>query len=355
MVATTAQQAPSDVQALMDALGIPALAVDADGTVTATNAPCREVFQDALQPGVALARVVVGLDLTGLRRRRMPDLEVVLVHTGGAPVTVRITLLPLRDDTHSVLLLERRAEPAEVSRRRTLDRIHTVARTISTMRHELAGTVQTLMNGPFIVRRALARTPEEALKQLDTMDQQIQVLIDKLKSFDRLPLSLRDPDARAVEIAELVRVLTETRPRVRSQVDVLDADRIWGDHAQLVLALGALLDNALECSSPQASVLLTVSRDDEHVTFSIDDDGHTAWTPAPESIFDPFYTSKHKNLGVGLCIAYAVAARHAADLVVGARPSGTGTRATLTFTRHAATSRGAEAGNTGPQPEPGSS
>ena len=344
-----------DVPALIEALAIPAVAVDAEGTVVAANGHCRDAFDAALRPGLALARVAPGFDLGGLRRRRLPDLELVQIHTPRGPVAVRLTLLPLCEGPVSVLLLERRAEAAEVARRRTLDRIDAVARTIGSVRHELAGVVQSLLNGPFIVRRALARSPEEGLKHLESLDEQVEALAARLKSFDRLPAALRDPDARAIEVAELTRVVTEKRPRVRAETGALAGETVWGDHAQLECALGALLDNALESTGAAGEVRLLVAREPDCVVFRVDDGSEAPWPPAPNSIYDPFYTSKHKNLGIGLCIAFAVAERHGASLVIGPRPDGPGTRATLSLLRRGEASRTAAASGNRPRPEPDAS
>ena len=97
---------------------------------------------------------------------------------------------------------------------------------------------------------------------------------------------------------------------------------------QLAAAFDALIKNALEFSPPEAPVEVSVTTAGAVLTVAVEDRGISPWQPSPHGVHDPFYTTKHRDLGLGLAVAHAVAAHHDGKLEVAPRPGG-GTRVTL--------------------------
>ncbi|MEJ7727783.1 MAG: HAMP domain-containing sensor histidine kinase [Polyangiaceae bacterium] len=297
---------------------MPAAIVDEGGTVLASSGGAG-ALPPGIERGAVLTRVFPGVDM----RHLLGGDAVHVSALGGS--SLRLTATPLSGGR--VLVAFCAAAASEPDGARSAERVEVAARTIAAVRHELAGIIQTLMNQPFIARRAFARSPEQGMTQLATMDEQINMLLERLRGFDRLPAALRTPDRRTVDVGDLLVALAQAEPRVRLQTPSAPCE-VCGDHVQLAAALGALIKNALEFSPPESvvDVALTVAGDMLAVTF--EDRGASAWQPSPHGVHDPFYTTKHRDLGLGLTVAHAVASRHGGQLEVTPRPGG-GTCVTL--------------------------
>jgi C4-dicarboxylate-specific signal transduction histidine kinase len=89
-----------------------------------------------------------------------------------------------------------------------------------------------------------------------------------------------------------------------------------------------VVKNALEFSPPESVVDIAVALAGDMLAVTFDDRGVSDWQPSPHGVHDPFYTTKHRDLGLGLTVAHAVASRHGGLLEVAPRPGG-GTRVTL--------------------------
>jgi signal transduction histidine kinase len=304
--------------ALLSAVSSPAAVIDEGGAVLAVHDG-----DGALPPGVergaATARVFPGVDMRQLLGGGAVDLSTL----GGS--ALRIVATPLSGGR--VLLAFREGASVDQDGARSTERIDVAARTIAAVRHELAGIIQTLMNQPFIARRAFARSPEQGLAQLASMDEQINMLLDRLRGFDRLPAALRAPEKRTVDVGDLLAALAEAEPRLRLQAPSPPCE-VCGDHVQLAAALDALVKNALEFSAAESAVDITAVAAGELLQVTVEDRGEGAWQPSPHGVHDPFYTTKHRDLGLGLTVAHAVASRHGGRLEIAPRPGG-GTRVAL--------------------------
>ena len=104
------------------------------------------------------------------------------------------------------------------------------------------------------------------------------------------------------------------------------------DSMRLDQALGNLLRNA--CQAARRQVALSLSWDDEHVYYHIDDDGDGIAAEAREHLFEPFYTTKPvgEGTGLGLAVAHAAVRDHGGDIRLADSPLG-GARFTLILPR----------------------
>ena len=230
--------------ALLGAVASPAAIVDEGGTILASSEGCG-ALPPGIERGAALTRVFPGVDV-----RQLLGGDVVQVSSVDGS-SLRVVATPLSGGR--VLLAFREAAAPEPDSVRSVERIDVAARTIAAVRHELAGIIQTLMNQPFIARRAFARSSEQGMAQLASMDEHINMLLERLRGFDRLPAALRTPDRRTVDVGDLVAALAEAEPRLRVQAQSAPCE-VCGDHVQLAAALDAVVKNALEFSPPDSIV-----------------------------------------------------------------------------------------------------
>lgn len=210
--------------------------------------------------------------------------------------------------------------------------------------HELR-TPLTPIKGYAGVLRRRTPTPEQAREWADGISSgvdRLEHMVDRLVTFAAVtagPGAGAAPHAELDPEALLDAVAAEWRPRLEPEraLEVLvDHDAglpaIRGDAAQLRLALGELVDNAVRFSAAGRPVRLAVQRavgDDEATTvaFVVADEGGGDG-PALDAVVDAFVqgeasaTRAHDGLGLGLALTERVARAHGGRLELSSSQSG---------------------------------
>jgi C4-dicarboxylate-specific signal transduction histidine kinase len=113
---------------------------------------------------------------------------------------------------------------------------------------------------------------------------------------------------------------------------------VFGDRIQLQQVLLNLVMNAIDSMNDQTPsrrmiVIGTRSVNEGHIEISVADRG-TGLPPAHEArIFQPFFTTKERGLGLGLSICSSIVKAHGGKLSLANSPTG-GATATFTLPRH---------------------
>jgi signal transduction histidine kinase len=94
----------------------------------------------------------------------------------------------------------------------------------------------------------------------------------------------------------------------------------------LSLYLLELLENSVRAGATHVEITMHLDRTEDVLRLIVDDDGR-GLDAAPESVVDPFYTTKaDKNTGLGLSFLQAEAQMANGELIIGPSPSLGGTR-----------------------------
>jgi two-component system sensor histidine kinase TctE len=108
---------------------------------------------------------------------------------------------------------------------------------------------------------------------------------------------------------------------------------VSGDGYLLLEMMGNLIDNAIRYSGPGHTVTLTLGAGP--VSVAVDDDGPGIPEQERELVLERFYRGSSSEAaggcGLGLPIAYEIAARHGARLTIGPGEGNRGTRVMVTF------------------------
>ena len=98
------------------------------------------------------------------------------------------------------------------------------------------------------------------------------------------------------------------------------------DGMQLKQVLLNLVQNAIQAvqgtGRTNGQVVITVSREADHLIYTIDDNGPGVPKDERQRIFTPFFTTKDHGTGLGLAIAHTIAALHGGSLSVEDAPIG---------------------------------
>lgn len=103
---------------------------------------------------------------------------------------------------------------------------------------------------------------------------------------------------------------------------------LQGDRGNLLLAVGNVIQNALEAMDPGGTLTVTLAVEGEQVRLRFADTGCGIAKTEISNVFDPFYTSKMTGAGMGLTMVHRIVTRHGGDVDISSRP-GAGTTVTL--------------------------
>jgi signal transduction histidine kinase len=134
----------------------------------------------------------------------------------------------------------------------------------------------------------------------------------EVESFD-LVLLLRD----CVE-AKTTLVRSET---IRFLFDATSASVIIrGDRSKLYQVFDNILSNAIDALGPVGTIELKVLDQHDHATVECRDDGHGITEEIRNKLFDPFFTTRPKGIGLGLSIAYEIVQAHDGTTEIASSP-----------------------------------
>lgn len=193
--------------------------------------------------------------------------------------------------------------------------------------HEL-GTPLSVVDGT--AQRAL-RTEnlpapvEDALENIREEVQRMEHIVNQLLDFGR-----RNPlQRRTVTATQLARIAIESTQAGHPGTDRLELDApeasvsLSVDVGLMERVLVNLLRNALE-AAPAGPVRLRWDAGEDHVVFSVEDDGPGIDPEMRSRLFEPFFTTKEvgEGTGLGLAVAHGIVEEHGGTIEVGESPLG---------------------------------
>jgi two-component system sensor histidine kinase SenX3 len=312
---------PSSVD-VIDALPVALAVLDADGAVVLAN-------RNAVELGVVKAERLLVAELRELvrdvRLTRSPrEAELALTATGlrRLPEAVRARVVPVGAQGHVALLVEDVTESRRVEAVRR-DFVANVSHELKTPVGAMALLSEALVDASedaVAVRRFSSRLQREASR----LARLVQELIDlsRLQGADPLP------EARVVEVD---RVLGEALDRSRTAAAARGITLVRGgtagllvdgSEAQLVTAVGNLLENAVHYSPEHTRVAVAARRCDGAVEITVTDQGIGIGEKDLERVFERFYRADPARsrstggTGLGLAIVKHVATNHGGEVSV---------------------------------------
>ena len=312
---------PSSVD-VIDALPVALAVLDADGAVVLAN-------RNAVELGVVKAERLLVAELRELvrdvRLTRSPrEAELALTATGlrRLPEAVRARVVPVGAQGHVALLVEDVTESRRVEAVRR-DFVANVSHELKTPVGAIALLSEALVDASedaVAVRRFSSRLQREASR----LARLVQELIDlsRLQGADPLP------EARVVEVD---RVLGEALDRSRTAAAARGITLVRGgttgllvdgSEAQLVTAVGNLLENAVHYSPEHTRVAVAARRCEGTVEITVTDQGIGIGEKDLERVFERFYRADPARsrstggTGLGLAIVKHVATNHGGEVSV---------------------------------------
>ena len=333
---------PPSAAHVIDALPVALAVLDASGAVVLAN-------RNAVELGVVRDERLLVAELRDLAsdvRRTGAGSAVELEPTASPlkrlPEAVRVRLVPVDAQGHVALLVDDVTEVRRVEAVRR-DFVANVSHELKTPVGAMALLAEALCGAsedPEAVRRFSGRLQREASR----LARIVQELIDLSRLQGGEPL----PEASVVLVD---RVLAEAVDRTRTTAAARAIElvrggerglRVDGSEAQLVTAVGNLLENAVHYSPEHTRVAVAARRRDGAVEITVSDQGIGIADKDLERVFERFYRADPARsrstggTGLGLAIVKHVATNHGGEVSVWSR-EGSGSTFTLRLPSHAGT------------------
>ncbi len=234
-------------------------------------------------------------------------------------------LVVIRDVT------ERHRAEVELQTQRTelahLSRVALLGELSATFAHELNQPLAAIMSNARAGQRLMARKPPETaevraiLEDIVSDDRRAGEVIRRMQALlKRGELQLQPLDVNEVvqEVVELLRSELIRREVLVHTVLAPGLPRVPADRIQMQQVLMNLLFNACDAMADQPregrSVSILTSVTLGAVRISVADKGTGIPDGNEERVFEPFFTSKHHGLGLGLAICRTIVAAHGGRL-----------------------------------------
>jgi PAS domain S-box-containing protein len=212
-----------------------------------------------------------------------------------------------------------------------LGRVAVLGELSGALAHELSQPLTAILSNAQAARRMLARPPvdlreiDEILEDIASADRRAGEVIRRLRAMfkrgesNRQLLDLNEITrdvldfARSDLLTRHVHVTTHLAP---------DLPRVRGDNVQIQQVLLNLIVNGCEAMvgnepNDRELVIETSAVDHETVGVSVLDNGSGISADILDQLFEPFVTTKHQGLGLGLTICRSIATAHGGQLWAG--------------------------------------
>jgi signal transduction histidine kinase len=226
--------------------------------------------------------------------------------------------------------IERRTATAEIGRLRNelshLSRTATMGELSASLTHQLNQPICAILMNAEEIQRMLESTELDlgnlraAVGEIIQDDLRATETIKGLRRFfrksevEKNPLDLREVVAEVVRMLHSDSVLRNILLSFESPVERM---RLVGDRTQLQQVILNLVLNAFDAVSENEDlreVCISMSADKDEVKVAIRDSGKGIDPAAIGQIFQPFFTTKSKGMGLGLTIARSLVGAHGGQI-----------------------------------------
>jgi signal transduction histidine kinase len=207
----------------------------------------------------------------------------------------------------------------------------------ASLAHQVRNPLIAILSGLPTMRSKLARAigprDDEQFRAMIESGERIRTLVDDLMDLSRVDQESVSRMRPADGVRACMRLIAASVPSsVQIDVDLDDTLELEGKAGDLSHVFLNLIDNAVRAAAPNGRVFLRVARRGECVVFEAEDSGPGIPTEMHESIFTPFYTTRHagEGTGLGLAIVRQVTLQHRGSIQVGRSQLG-GARLTVSL------------------------
>lgn len=326
--------------ALLDALPLGLVAIDAAGRITNINPEAERITGLGEEAGMGRelkeALPALWAALEGMPNGKMTEREARCVFANGRRVPLSLTAAAAKGGGHAIILRdlgEIRRLQSEVRRQERLAALGHMAAGVA---HEIRNPLSAIKGLARFFQETHPEDGEEAraaaimTREVERLNRVVGDLLE-LARPDRLALAPVSPEGIMKRAANLVREDME-KAGVRFALEAPSpCPEVPLDENRLLQALLNLFLNAIEAMPNGGGLTARVRFADSGVlALTVEDTGEGIARDALDQIFSPYYTTKARGTGLGLSLVQKIVEAHDGEIEVGSA-LGRGTRFTLRF------------------------
>lgn len=194
------------------------------------------------------------------------------------------------------------------------EKLAALGRLAGIVSHELRNPLGVMKNAVYYLKMKIAESADAKVKKhLEIIDEEISIsekIITDILMFSRV----REPQWEDISIQDLIR---KSFDRVRvpeyieTRLELTDSSRVLkGDFTQLMQVFINLFSNAVQAMPEKGVLMVKESRDEHGVTVEVRDTGVGISEENLSKIFEPFFSTKAKGLGLGLALSQTIIENH---------------------------------------------
>jgi PAS domain S-box-containing protein len=208
------------------------------------------------------------------------------------------------------------------------ERVEAISKLTGMVAHDLRGPLNTIIQATAMAKRSPDRT-EKMLTMIGESAERSLNMIEELRSGTK-SISIRK---RETDLAALIRKTAEETliPKtINVEYDLGEGiDSIMLDPDNMRRVLENLIRNSVEAMPEGGTLTLRAFKENERVCMEVSDTGRGIPEEAAPRMFEPFYTTKPKGVGLGLAFCKSAVEAHGGTITFRTK-KGEGTTFTVT-------------------------
>lgn len=265
--------------------------------------------------------------------------EVTAKYADGAQKVYDLEKLPLVEDGEitGIVGIAREVTARKEAERRLKEqeilllhaaRLSSMGELVAGIAHEVNQPLYSILNYSKAVNNLLANSPTPNLDDIRNWNEQVLKeatrggkITKRLRSFVRRAETQRERACLTAIVRESVDFIAAEARRARVQIDCglsQQLPEVLVDRVQIQQVLVNLLMNAIEALAGQAAdagrIVVSTRRVDDGVEVAVADNGPGIPAHQSSDILEPFFTTKHQGIGLGLTISNTIIRAHESKL-----------------------------------------
>ena len=248
------------------------------------------------------------------KRGAVKDFEARFKRKDGTIFWASITSVAQTTETGSTQYLRilQDITPGKMAEEERLNAMSKVARSIA---HDIRNPLSAIRTASYLLRTCEEEKKLGILKAIDHNIVYADMLVQNLIDFSSpQPPNLVEEDANALLQETLAQIIIPDNVKLTASYGKIP--RVKFDMNQLMRALTNLIVNAIQAMPKGGELAISTERVDGAIEIKIKDTGVGMSKKELERIFEPFYTTKAKGVGLGLINAKNVIYGHGGTLIL---------------------------------------
>ena len=264
--------------------------------------------------------------------------ETTATRADGSTFPLGFSRTRLRDQDGSLIVFQDLSEIRELEAQAAhAERLAALGRLASSLAHEIRNPLGSISGSVQMVRKAAELDEEDrellgiVLKEVERLNALVTSMLDVSRPSMPHPVEV-DAAQIADELAAVARQDT-TLGTVAIEVGGERPAIAQVDPDQLRQLLWNLMKNAIQASPPDATVTLSLARDDDALVLSVRDHGPGIPLEERRNLFDMFYSKRNHGIGLGLALVKQIVDAHDGTIEVLGHDPGTEMRVRIPSAR----------------------